>query len=245
MAITEKAREKLDDASREIKDAVGGLKRQVAELNEKVKNRLSGAGEGMKETAEELTREVKVLSEKVKELIPLRRKSRQLPVQVSKTTRSRSETWEHPFLELQRATNQLFDDFSRGFGWPGDSWRAIPSLTPDIFGAQWPRVDMSETDEEILITAELPGVDKDNLEISVSENKVTIRGEKKEKEEKKGRGYYQLECSYGSFHRSFPLPCEIESENAEASFKDGMLTVNLPKTSAARDRIRRIPVRTG
>ena len=202
MAITEKAREKLDDASREIKDAVDGLKRQVSELNEKVKNKLSGAGEGMKETAEELTREVKGLSEKVKALIPLRRKRRQLPVQVSKVTGFRSDTWEHPFLELQRATNQLFDNFSRGFGWTGGKWSAIPPLTPDVFDAQWPRVDMSETDEEILITAELPGVDKDNLEVSISKNEVTIRGEKKEKEEKKGHGYYHLECSYGSFHRS-------------------------------------------
>jgi HSP20 family protein len=104
---------------------------------------------------------------------------------------------------------------------------------------------MDETDEEIRITAELPGVDKDNIDVSVTGDRVTIRGEKKEKEEKKGRGYYKLERSYGSFHRSFYLPCEIESDSVDASFKDGLLTVNLPKSAAARESVKKIPVRTG
>lgn len=245
MAISEKAKEKLDDASKEIKGAIDGLKKEVAKLTEKVKEKLKGTGEEMKETAEELSREVRELSEKVKALIPKRRKSRQLPVRVDKPSAFRLEMRDHPFAELQRAINRIFDDFSSEFGWPWGRWSKPPSLTPDIFGSQWPRVDMSETDEEIQLTAELPGVDKDDLVVSVSEDMISIRGEKKKQEEKKGRDYYQLERYYGSFQRSFLLPCEVESEKADASFKDGVLTVKLPKTAPARERTRKIPVRSG
>jgi len=118
-------------------------------------------------------------------------------------------------------------------------------LTTDVFATDWPRADMDETDEEIRITAELPGVDKDNIDVSVTEDMITIRGEKKDQEEKKGRGYYKLERSYGSFQRSFYLPCEVESDSVDASFKDGVLTVKLPKSAAARERIKKIPIRTG
>jgi len=117
-------------------------------------------------------------------------------------------------------------------------------LTPDVFGAGWPRVDMDESDEEIRITAELPGVDKDSIHVSVSNDRVTIRGEKKEEEEKEERGYHKLERFYGSFQRNFRLPCEVETDRVDASFRNGVLTLKLPKSPSARERIKKIPIRT-
>ena len=243
MAIGEKAKEKLEDAGKEIKASIDGLGKEVAELTKKVKDRLKGSGEVLKETAEELSRDVKKLSSKVKDIIPKREKTDPLPVRVEKYPALRSEGFGQPVLELQRAT-RLFDDFFREFGFPGGRWGEPLSLTPDVFGSQWPRVDMSETDDEIRITAELPGVNKDDLEISVSEGRVTIRGEKKEQEENKGKDYYRLERSYGAYQRSFSLPCEIDEDKVDASFKHGVLDIKLPKTKAARKRIKKIPVKS-
>lgn len=244
MTIGEKAKEKLDDAGKEIKAAIDGLGKEVSELTKKVKDRLKGTGEELKETAEELSRDVKKLSEKVKDIIPKREKSGQLPIRVEKYPVLRHENFGRPFVELQRATNRLFDDFFREFGFSGGNWGEPYSLTPDVFGSQWPRADMSETDDEIRITAELPGVDKDNLEISFSDGRVTIRGEKKEQEEDKGKDYYRLERSYGAYQRSFSLPCEINEDKVDASFKHGVLDIKLPKTEAARNRTKKIPIKS-
>jgi HSP20 family protein len=244
MAVTEKAKAKIDEASKEIKEALENIKQEVGEIAKKVKEKLKGGGEEMRETAEELSREVKGLSDKIKELIPMRSGKSHLPVRVGKPSDFRPESWEQPFLELRRATDRLFDDFFKSFRWPMAEWRSQRDWPMDLAGTDWPRVDMDETDEEIQITAELPGVDKDNIDISVTDDRVTIRGEKKKHEEKKEKGYYTLERSYGSFQRSFYLPCEVESDRVDASFKDGVLTVKLPKSAAARERIRKIPVRT-
>ena len=244
MAIGEKAKEKLEDAGKEIKASIDGLRKEVAELTKKVKNKIKGTGEELRETAEELSREVKKLSEKVKDIIPKRKKTDQLPVRVEKYPALHSESLGRPFVELQRATNLLFDDFFREFGFSGGRWGESLSLTQDVFSSRWPSVDMSETDDEILITAELPGVNKDDLEVSVSEGKVTIRGEKKEQEEDKGKDYYRLERSYGAYQRSFFLPCEIDEDKVDASFKHGVLDIKLPKTDAAQKRIKKIPVKS-
>ncbi len=244
MTVSEKAKEKLDEASKEIKEAIDNLKQEVAELTKKVKDKIKGTGEEMRESDEELTQEVKGLSEKVKNLIPKRRKRSQLPVRVDQYPEFHPDVWGQPLLELRKATDRLFDDFFRSFRWPLAERKNLWGLTTDIVGTDWPRVDMSETDEEIRITAELPGVDKDNIDVSVTDDRVTIRGVKKEQEEKKERGYYKLERSYGSFQRSFYLPCEVESDRVDASFKDGILTVKLPKSAAARKRVKKIPVST-
>lgn len=245
MTVSEKAKEKLDEAGKEIKEAIDHVKQQVAELGDKVKEKLKGTGEEMRGSAEELTREVKGLSEKIKELIPKKRRKGQPPSRLDKYPELRPDVWEQPLLELRRATDRLFDDFFKSFRWPMAERRSPLELATDIFGTDWPRVDMDETDDEIRITAELPGVDKDNIDVSVADDRVTIRGEKKEQEEKKGRGYHKLERSYGSFQRSFYLPCEVESDQVDAFFRDGVLTVKLPKSAAARECIKKIPVRTG
>ncbi|MBW1717274.1 MAG: Hsp20 family protein [Deltaproteobacteria bacterium] len=244
MTVSEKAKEKLDEASKEIKEAIDNLKAEVAELTNKVKEKLKGTGEEIRDSAEELSGEMKGLSDKIRELIPKRSEKNQLPVRVDQYPEFQPNVWGRSLLEFRRATDRLFDDFFKSFRWPMAEWRSPWELATDIFGTAWPRVDMSETDKEIRITAELPGVDKDSIDVSVTDDRVSIRGEKKEHEEKEERGYYKLERSYGFFHRSFYLPCEVESDKADASFKDGVLTVKLPKSAAARERIKKISVRT-
>ena len=245
MTVSEKAKEKLDEASREIKEAIDNLRQEVAELTKKVRDKIKGTGEEMRGSAEELTQEVKGLSERVKDLLPKRSKRSELPVRVDKYPEFQIDAWERPFLELRKSTDRLFYDFFRDFRWPMAERRNPWGLATGILGTDWPRVNMSETDEEIRITAELPGVDKDKIDVSVTDDRITIRGEKKEQEEKMERGYYTLERSYGSFQRSFYLPCEVDSDRVDASFKGGVLTVKLPKSAAVRERIKKIPVRTG
>jgi HSP20 family protein len=245
MAVSAKAKEKLDEAGKEIREAVENLKKDVTELTSKVRDRLKGTGEEVRESAEELVQEVKHLSERVKDLIPKGNRKRQLPVRVDRYPEYQPDVWEQPFLEFRKASDRLFQDFFSGVGWPLTEGKSSWGFPTEIPGSNWPRVDMDETDEAIRLTAELPGVDKDNIDVSVTDDRVTIRGEKKAQEEKKGRGYYKLERSYGSFQRSFYLPCEVEPDRVDASFKNGVLTITLPKSAAAREGIRKIPVRTG
>jgi len=245
MAVSEKAKEKLDEAGKEIREAVDSLKKEVTELANKVKERLKGTGEEVRESAQELAQEVKSLSSRVKDLIPTGKKKHSLPVRVDRYSDYAPDVWDAPFLELRKATDRLFEDFFRSYRWPFGAGKSPLELAMEIPESTWPRVDMDETDEAVRITAELPGVEKDNIDISVTDDRITIRGEKKEQEEKKGKGYYKLERSYGSFQRSFYLPCEVESDRVDATFKDGVLTIILPKSATAREEIKKIPVRTG
>ncbi len=126
-----------------------------------------------------------------------------------------------PFLALRREMDALFDGF---FGATG----GVQTL--ETFE---PRVDVAENDKEVRITAELPGVEEKDVEVSLSRDAITIKGEKREEKEEKGKEQYRMERSYGAFRRSFSLPCEVDADKATASFKKGVLTVMLPKTAEA------------
>lgn len=242
MTVSEKAKVKLDEATREIKESIENLKQEVAELTQKVKERIKGSDEEIRQSTEELNQEVKGLSKKVKDLIPWRKKDR-LPVRTGRYPEVQDQ-WQQPFLAFREATDRLFDDFFRSMRWPSVGYGAPWESRLDVFDSGWPRADMSETVDEITVTAELPGVDKDNIDISVTDDRITIRGEKSEEDEEKAKNYYRVERSYGSFQRSFRLPCEVETDKVEASFKRGILTVKLPKTATARQQIKKIPIKT-
>lgn len=127
-----------------------------------------------------------------------------------------------PFAVLRREMDTLFDGFFSELGEPA---RGVQSFNP--------RVDVTENGKEVRITAELPGVEEKDVEVSLSGDAITIKGEKREEKEEKGEEQYRLERSYGAFRRSFPLPCEVDADKATASFKKGVLTVTLPKTAEA------------
>ncbi|MBN1557027.1 MAG: Hsp20/alpha crystallin family protein [Lentisphaerae bacterium] len=128
-------------------------------------------------------------------------------------------------LSFQREMNRLFDDFFRGFGLAPWEREAGPAAA----AAFSPRVDVSETDTEIRVSAELPGMDEKDVSVELDETSLTVRGEKKEEREDKGKNWFRREQSYGSFQRIVPLPTRVDGNQAKARFKKGMLTVTLPK----------------
>lgn len=96
-----------------------------------------------------------------------------------------------------------------------------------------PKVNISENGKEVKVTAELPGMEEKDIEVSVAEGVLSIRGEKKQEKEEKSEEMYRLERTYGSFRRDLPLPCRVDVEKADAKFAKGVLTVVLPKAAAA------------
>ncbi len=141
-----------------------------------------------------------------------------------------------PFAQLQWRTKNLFEDF---FG------RSSSDLWGDDAGEFLPRVDVSETGKEVRITAELPGLDQKDVEVTVTNNMLRIKGEKKvEKEEEEG-DYYHSERSYGYFDRTIALPQGIDADNATAKFKKGVLKVTIPKKPEAQSWRRKIELTEG
>ncbi len=141
-----------------------------------------------------------------------------------------------PFGSLRRDMERLFENFSRDLGWGG----------PAAGGAgEVPRIDVSETDSELRIEAELPGVDEKDLEIVLSDGRLTIKGEKKQEKEEKRKDYHLVERSYGSFARSIGLPFAAEPDKVKASFAKGVLTVTVPKPAEVKAKEKKIPIGKG
>lgn len=145
------------------------------------------------------------------------------------------DIWE-PFGSLRRDMERVFEDFSRDFGWG-------PPATAGM--AMAPRVDVSETDTEIKIEAELPGVDEKDVEVVLDDGRLTVRGEKKQEKEEKKKDYHLVERSYGSFARSIALPFEANPDQVKAKFANGVLTVTVPKPPEAKAKQKKIPVGKG
>jgi HSP20 family protein len=140
----------------------------------------------------------------------------------------------NPFAFLRHEMNTLFDNFSRGF-----------EVEPFMgrFGAFTPSVDIKESEKDITVSAELPGMEDKDIDLSLNRDSLTIKGEKKEEKEDKGKNYYRMERSYGSFIRTIPLPAEVDMDRVKAEFKKGILTVALPKTAKAIKETKKISVK--
>jgi len=143
---------------------------------------------------------------------------------------------ENPFAMMQREMNRVFDSFNRNWG-----LGAFPEFT----GSFMPRLDVTEDAKAFTVTAELPGMSEKEIDLSISGDTLTIRGEKKEEKEDKNKNYYYSERSYGTFMRSIPLPRQVETDKVSASFKKGILTITLPKTATAMESTKKIDVKTG
>ncbi len=165
----------------------------------------------------------------IRDLIPWSRQENKVPAQVSAAGAASD-----PVLSLHREVNRLFEDVFRGFG--------VPALAGVERGLLAPSVELAETDKEIRVTAELPGLDEKDVEVKVVNRVLTIKGEKKEESEEQRKDYHLSERRYGSFQRSFQLPQGVDAEKIEASFSKGLLTVKLPKTAEAKNAERKIAV---
>jgi HSP20 family protein len=131
-----------------------------------------------------------------------------------------------PFREMEK----FFEDFmgKRWGHWPVFRW---PEFKPEEMA---PSVDVYEEGDNVVLKAELPGMKREDLEVNITDNTITISGEKKKEEKVERKDYLRMERSYGSFVRSFSLPSEVESEKANATFKDGILEIKVPKTEEAK-----------
>jgi HSP20 family protein len=146
--------------------------------------------------------------------------------------RALAERTGDPFGYLRHRINRVFDDF-----W-GEPW-----LAPrEAFTGFWPQVDVTETDKEVKVCAEIPGVEAKDVDVSVEDGTLTIRGEKKFEREENEKGQYRMERSYGSFERAIALPTEVDESKAKAEFKKGVLRLTLPKRAGAQSRRKKIPV---
>ena len=139
-----------------------------------------------------------------------------------------------PFLTLHREMNRLFDDVFRGFGPNG---RISNPLMEGQFA--WPRIELSETDKAVTISAELPGLSENDVQVEITNGVLSIRGEKKA--EHSDQSKFVSERYYGSFERRISLE-GIEEGKATADFKSGVLTVTLPKSEQSNPNVKRIAI---
>jgi len=118
----------------------------------------------------------------------------------------------------------------------------MPRLSTDgDISFEWaPSADISETDKEYVIRAALPGVKKDDIEVHLSDGLITLQGERRQEKEEKGEKFHRVESVYGSFARSFSLPDNIQGDSVRSDYKDGVLTVHIPK--GQKDKPKQIPV---
>ena len=138
-----------------------------------------------------------------------------------------------PVVSLHREMNRLFDDVFRGFDdsrfWGGRS--------------AWPSVDVEETEREYRVTAELPGLEERDVEVLLQDGLLTVRGEKKSESESRNRSY--SERFYGRFERQITLDRDVDDSAVKATFKNGVLTVTVPKSEHSSERSKRIPINAG
>jgi HSP20 family protein len=165
----------------------------------------------------------------------------------AKTAVPKAEGW-HPFDTLRQQLDRVLDDFDRGFGRSLFS-RSMFDFEP-LFRreASWgisPAVDIVEHDKEYLIEAEVPGLDEKNLEVSLVNNILHIKGEKKEEHEEKKKNSYLSERRYGAFERTFQVPPGVDTARIDASFAKGVLKLTLPKTADAINKEKKISVKAG
>ncbi len=161
----------------------------------------------------------------IKDLIPWARKN-DAPA---------GKTGDNPVAALQRDMNEAVEKFwnrfgqgLNGFDWP--------------WGSE-PRSDVVETKDAIEVSIELPGMDMKDIEVNVTDDMLTIKGEKKIERSEEKKGYYLSERSYGAIYRTIPLPPGVDGEKADASFRNGVLTIKLPQTPEAQAKVKRIEVK--
>jgi HSP20 family protein len=144
-------------------------------------------------------------------------------------------SWNNPVNHLRDRVADIFERWtSRSNGEPSlarnDIWEA------GLLERTVPPVDLEETDDEVVVRAEMPGLKKGDFTVELAGHRLLLRGEKKASREEKRRNYYYAESVQGAFYRAVPLPCEVDWEHARASYQHGVLRVRMPKSEAAKAR---------
>jgi HSP20 family protein len=140
-----------------------------------------------------------------------------------------------PFEEMERRFEEFF---RRPFSLLSPTW--LPRLRMPELEELAPSVDILEEGGEVVIKAELPGIRKEDIDVKLTDNTITISGEKRKEEKVEKKNYYRMERSYGSFRRSFSLPSEVQTDKVKAQFKDGILEIRVPKTEEAKQKEKKV-----
>jgi HSP20 family protein len=140
-----------------------------------------------------------------------------------------------PFEEFERRFENFF---RRPFSLMEAPWTRWPGLAGEVS----PAMDIYEEGGDIVVKAEIPGMKKEEIHVDINEKTVTVSGEKRKEEKVERKDYVHLERTYGSFARTFALPAEVQTEKAQATFKDGILEVRMPKTAEAASRTRKVAI---
>lgn len=147
------------------------------------------------------------------------------------------EEFQNEVASLQRDMDSLFSDF-----WNGRE--VMPALRRfSSEGTLIPEVDETEDEKGFHIKVDLPGMDEKDVEVTLADGVLTIKGEKKQEEEEKGKDFYRSERSFGSFRRTLPIAGDVNESKIQASFKKGVLCIDLPKTEEAKKKVKRISVK--
>lgn len=182
-------------------------------------------------------------------------KTESVPVAKRKTNdipKTSPERWGYgPFMNLRHEMDRVFDRFlSEDWMRPGPALgrlRDLPLFKPrgaDLSELlETPRADMSETEKEYELTVELPGMSEKDIELNITDDMISLKGEKKSQRETREKDYYIAERSYGSVHRTFSMPSGVELDKVKASFLNGVLTVHMPKTKEARSKPRKVDIK--
>ncbi|NLX18704.1 MAG: Hsp20/alpha crystallin family protein [Desulfobulbus sp.] len=152
------------------------------------------------------------------------------------------ERYYDPTLSIHRDIDRLFDQFFHGFGVPAfgrhREWPGIDS------GMLKPKIDLAASDDEYLLTVEIPGVDEKDVSIDITGNTMTVRGEKRQEKEEKEKDYYRIERSYGSFQRVLSLPEDVDQDAIKAGFKNGILSVTMPRKAVQKGEVKQVTINT-
>lgn len=140
----------------------------------------------------------------------------------------------HEFPEVLKEMENMFKDFWHDFG--------LSEVGTDLDVKWTPRLDVTESEGNIEVKAELPGLERKDIDISLERDLLVIKGEKKHEKEESEKHFYRKERRYGSFYRALRLPAEVESEKIDATYKDGVLKITLPKTEESKKKIAHIKV---
>lgn len=157
-----------------------------------------------------------------------------------------AQRWD-PFFDLRAQMDRVFDSFMSAFQ-PFSTMRPMGMgefMRPMMMGMgteMSPRVDITESEDSLVVTADLPGLDERDIDVTVANGILSLKGEKRSERDERKQNYHLMERSYGTFQRSFRLPDTVDAEKIDARFDKGVLTITVPKTEAGKAQVRRIQV---
>lgn len=158
---------------------------------------------------------------------------------VAKSPPREARSWLDPFDSLHDEMDRVFSNYFRRLPLPHLGFRG------DGNGHLFANLDLKETENELKIEIDAPGVKREDIDITLSDNSLMVKGKRESKKEEKKESYHRIERDYGEFERRLALPCEVDPDRVEANLKDGVLTIILPKSAKAKEHERKIEVRVG